>query len=197
MIFCDLRNSYAKGFRQLTAALGGNGSAPSPKAKAQRTRPAPNKQRTIERLYNGQKELLAALAAGDVAQARRLQAKLDPVMNDALRRWRSDDVILNLGGYHLKNAYQLKYWDRPRLPTDAMLGKAEQLFHGALGIDPDDPSAKNGLGNIYWLRKNLDAAEFFVKHAIEKARKKGLRYPEAEQDLKGIREEKSQQAARV
>ena len=102
------------------------------------------------------------------------------------------------GGYHLKNAYQLKYSHRKgdeKSSSDPMLGKAEQLFHAALGIHPDDPSAKNGLGNIYWLRGNLDAAEFFVKHAVEKARKIGIQYPEAERDLREIRREKARRAA--
>jgi hypothetical protein len=77
-----------------------------------------------------------------------------------------------------------------------MLAKAEQLFHAALGINPDDPSSKNGLGSIYWLRGDLDAAEFFIRHAIAKARKSGYRYEEAEHDLKGVNNEKAARARR-
>jgi len=75
-----------------------------------------------------------------------------------------------------------------------MLAQAERLFHAALGIEPDDASAKNGLGNVYWLRGDLDAAEFFVTQALEKARKSGFRYEAAESDLKGIKKEKASRA---
>lgn len=196
--FCDMRGSYLKGWREIIGAL--EGESPRPKAKKLQTT-QPEKQAVIDALYRGQQTVLEILEAGDLARANREQEKLDRVMNDALRRWRSDDVILNLGGYQLKNSYQIKYWDqvsnrRYPYPVDPMLAKAEQLFHAALGINPDDPSAKNGLGSIYWLRGDLDAAEFFIRHAIAKARKNGYRYEEAEQDLKAVKNEKAARTRR-
>jgi hypothetical protein len=41
------------------------------------------------------------------------------------------------------------------------------------------------------LRGDLDAAEFFIRHAIAKARKNGHRYEEAEHDLKAVKNEKA------
>jgi len=190
--FCNLRGSYIRGWREIVGTLQAESPRPQPKLQAK----PPQKQAVIDKLFRGQQTVLQILETGDVARAKREQEKLDRLMNDAMRRWRSDDVILNLGGYQLKNSYQIKYWDqvsnhRPPYPADPMLARAEQLFHAALGINPDDPSAKNGLGNIYWLRGDLDAAEFFIRHAIAKARKSGYRYEEAEHDLKYVQKEKA------
>lgn len=190
--FCDMHGSYLRGWREIIGALEGESPRPKPKLQAKE----PEKQAVIDALYRGQQTVLEILETGDLTRAKREQEKLEPVMNDALRRWRSDDVILNLAGYQLKNSYQIKYWDqvsnrRYPYPADPMLAKAEQLFHAALGINPDDPSAKNGLGSIYWLRGDLDAAAFFIRHAIAKARKNGYRYEEAEHDLKGVKNEKA------
>ncbi len=195
-IFYDVSGeSYTEALPQILEALGR--TAPK-KAKPKRGGALDKKDDVIDRLYRGQGEVLAAIYTdNDLPRAKRLQAKLDSLMKDAVRRWRADDVVLNLGGYHLKNAYVIKYWDevsRGVHPPDAMLEEAERLFNAALGIEPDDASAKNGLGNVYWLRGDLDAAEFFVTQALEKARKSGFRYEAAESDLEGIKEEKASRA---
>src|SRR5262249_38140750 len=124
--FCDMRGSYLRGWREIIGAL--EGESPRPKAKKLQTT-QPEKQAVIDALYRGQQTVLEILEAGDLARANREQEKLDHVMNDAVRRWRSDDVILNLGGYQLKNSYQIKYWDqvsnrRYPYPADPMLAKA-------------------------------------------------------------------------
>lgn len=203
-IFYDISGSYAEALGLILESLGHSApkraaskKAVTKKAAAKRVS-AIDKDDLIDRLYRGQGEVVAAMYGdGDLPRAVRVQAELDPLMKDALRRWRSDEVVLNLGGYHLKNAYILKHWDElpgDVNPPDPMLARAERLFHAALGIEPDDASAKNGLGNVYWLRGDLDAAEFFVKHALEKARRSGFRYEAAESDLKEIRKEKASRA---
>jgi hypothetical protein len=127
-----------------------------------------------------------------------LHAALDRIVKDALRRWPSDETILNLAGYGLKNTYLIKHraeLSKGKYPWDPVLARAEEMFHAALGIRPDDPSAKNGLGNIYWFRRDL-MPEFFVRHAIAGARRQGFRYEAAEQDLQGIRREKAARGRR-
>ncbi len=50
--------------------------------------------------------------------------------------------MLNVAGYHQKNAYMLKHWDAiqaGRAPPDRLLQKAERYFFGALQADPTDP----------------------------------------------------------
>jgi hypothetical protein len=190
--FCDMRRSYASGWKQIAAALHANVKP----LRAVRAPAVPaDKQAAIDRLAQAQETILLTANRGDLESARRLQRALGPDVKRALARWGKDETILNLAGYQLKNAYQLKYWNqlsKQRYPKDPLLAKAEQLFHAALGIRPDDPSAKNGLGNIFWFRRDLDAAEFFVRHAIAGAQRQGFRYDAAEHDLAIIRQEKSQ-----
>lgn len=202
-IFYDLRGPYAEARQQILEALGRTapGKASAKKTASKKAAPkrgsAPDKQDVIDGLLRGQSEVTTAMGANDLPRAERAQAELDTPMKDALRRWRSDEAVLNLGGYHLKNAYLLKYWGElwsGVRPPDPLLAQAERLFHAALGIEPDDAAAKNGLGNVYWLRGDLDAAEFFVTQALEKARKSGFRYESAESDLEGIRREKASRA---
>jgi hypothetical protein len=50
----------------------------------------------------------------------------------------------------------------------------------------------NGVGSILSLERELDAAEFFVRRAIELAGGSG-HYPEADDDLKNILHFKSEQ----
>jgi tetratricopeptide (TPR) repeat protein len=189
--FCDMRRTYEKGLAQIEKALRAEAEPPHRTEEPSARR---DKQAVIDKLVGGQAQVLEALAAGTLVSARKLQVALDPIVNDALRRWRSDEVILNLAGYRLKNAYLIKYWNKissGEYPWDPVLIKAEQMFHSALGIRPDDPSAKNGLGNIYWFRGDLDAAEFFVRHAIASARRQGFRYEAAEHDLQLMTRERA------
>ena len=191
LIRCDMRRTYEKGLTQIKKALG---AKTTPSLRTKKPSAGRDKQAVIDTLVSGQAQVLDTLAAGDVARSRTLQTALDKIVNDAVRRWRSDEMILNLAGYGLKNAYLIKHWNEVSIgeyPWDPLLVKAEQMFHAALGIRPDDPSAKNGLGNIYWFRRDLDAAEFFVRHAIAGARRQGVRYEAAEQDLEMIRRDKA------
>lgn len=191
LIFCDMRRTYEKGLTQIKKALG---TETTPRLQTEKPAAGRDKQAVIDKLVSGQAQVLDALAAGDLVRSRTLQAALDKIVNGALRRWRSDEMILNLAGYGLKNAYLITHWNAVstgKFPWDPVLVKAEQMFHAALGIRPDDPSAKNGLGNIYWFRRDLDAAEFFVRHAIAGARRQGFRYEAAEHDLEMIRRDKA------
>ena len=134
-----------------------------------------------------QQEILDAIGAWRIDDARKRQAKLTPVLKKALKRWRLDPRLQNVSAYHLKNAYMLCHWDAiqasqgPR--DDPVLKRAERRFLGTLAIDPWDPEAVNGLGSILLFRRNLDGAEFFVTAAIAEAKRRGWEYPAAEEDL--------------
>ena len=125
-----------------------------------------------------------------LVDAQAQQARLDPVVDDALAAWPLDSTIVNLAGYHLKNAYMLKNWaaiQAGRSPKDPLLDQAEQRFFETLGLDPTDPEALNGLGTILTFKRDLEAAEFFILAAIAEAKRRGIGYPAAEQDLALVR----------
>src|SRR5215470_6077561 len=97
-----------------------------------------------------------------------------------------DLMVLNLSGYQCKNNYMFQYWDAiqaGRAPKDPQLQQAERYFFEALCVDPTDPSALNGLGSILMFERELDAAEFFQRRAIEIVEKRGGDYQAAKHDL--------------
>jgi hypothetical protein len=125
-----------------------------------------------------------------VAEAQVQQARLDPVVERALATWPLDSTIVNLAGYHLKNAYMLNNWaavQAGRSPKDPLLDQAEQRFFETLALDPTDPEALNGLGTILTFIRDLEAAEFFIVAAIAEAKRRGISYPAAEHDLALVR----------
>ena len=137
---------------------------------------------TIRRLIAKQREILDT---ADNQAALTLQRALDGEMHAAEKQWRFDASILNLAGYHRKNAYMFKYWDEycaGRFPADPLLREAERFFFETLFVNPTDISALNGLGNILLFEGELQAALFFVERAIEGARKAGFDYAEARHD---------------
>jgi TIR domain len=142
---------------------------------------------TIARL---QEELGERLSKRELGKAAAMQARLDDRMDTALRTWPVEPMVVNLAGYHLKNAYMLKHWDAiqaGRAPDDPLLAQAEQRFFETLAIDPTDPSALNGLGSILMYRRDLEAAEFFILAAIVQADRTGIHYPAAQHDLALVR----------
>jgi hypothetical protein len=142
------------------------------------------------RIHSDQMDVLDRLGRGDLSGALKRQAGLDPKMRSAETRWRYDPTILNLAGYHRKNAYMLNHWDEycaGRFPEDALLREGERLFLDTLFINPVDYSALNGLGNILLFQGELNAAEFFVGRAVVEAGKDGVDYSHARHDLELIR----------
>ena len=98
-------------------------------------------------------------------------------------------MILNLLGYQCKNDYMFAHWGEiqaGRAPRDPLLYQGEQKFFKALCVDPSDVSGVNGLGSILILERELDAAEFFVRRAIDLTKVEGGDYMAAEHDLKLI-----------
>jgi len=139
----------------------------------------------IKRIAGGQQALLEQLE-GDLTKAAQMQVLLDESIDKALHTWPFDPEIGNLAGYHLKNAYMVKHWgaiQAGRAPDDPVLAQAEQRFFETLAIDPTNPSALNGLGSILLFRRDLDAAEFFIRAAIAQAGRMNMPYPQAEHDL--------------
>jgi hypothetical protein len=190
LISCDFRKSYKKGFAEMLAALHPSAKK-HPRPRAILPSPPENGgvQVWIRRLSDRQNAILKELASHGPSAALLLQRQLDPQMKGAVSAHRDHPDILSLAGYHLKNAYLIKHWksvQARREQPDPLLEKSESFFYSSLAIRPQNPSAMNGLGSILMLRRNLDAAEFYVRHAIAEAGREGFRYDAAEHDLKLI-----------
>ena len=185
-VFLNLTRVGVATVDRLTRAIKDAPAAANPLAPVMRSE-EPELKKAINGLVNGQQAMMDRLLKREVDTAAQIQALLDTSMDAAIQLWPLDPVIVNLGGYHLKNAYMLKYWDAiqaGRAPRDELLDQAERRFFEALWIDPTDPSALNGLGSILILERELAAAEFFIRAAIAAAKKQGMAsYPAAEHDL--------------
>ena len=134
--------------------------------------------------------MLDRISHDELERARKLQDQLDFKTHAAETHWRFDPTILNLAGYHRKNAYMLKHWGEycaGRFPKDPLLEEGQRFFFDSLFVNPIDYSALNGLGNILLFEGELDAAEFFVKKAVDCAAIEGVDYREAKHDLQLIR----------
>lgn len=147
--------------------------------------PSDDLLRACDRLANGQDKVNDALGKRRFAAAARAQQALDAPMADAEARWGFDLTVLNLGGYHRKNAYMVKYWDQiqaGRPPKDPLLLEAERRFFEAALVDPKDLAAINGLASVLVFELELDIAAFFNDRALALAAKAGVTYDAAEQD---------------
>jgi Flp pilus assembly protein TadD len=78
-----------------------------------------------------------------------------------------------------------------------VLDQAERRFFETLAIDPTDPSGLNGLGSILFFKRDLNAAEFFQRAAIDQAKQLGQEYPAAHHDLEMVLQFKAKQQAVV
>jgi hypothetical protein len=119
----------------------------------------------------------------DREKAAQIHKEIDAALRIIQKAFPFDPGILSVAGYHRKNAYLGKYWDAVQAgqyPKDSVLEEAESYFFKVLCFKPFDPSSLNGLGSVLLLELELDAAEFFVRRAIELA---GGHYAAAEHDL--------------
>jgi TIR domain-containing protein len=133
-----------------------------------------------------QMQEMEALGREDLDATRKIHAAAEKQVASALKRFPLESKVLNVAGYHQKNAYMLKHWDAiqaGRAPPDRILQRAERYFFAALQADPTDPSALNGVGSVLLFERELDAAAFFQRCALKSAKRLGFDYPEARQDL--------------
>ncbi len=143
-------------------------------------------KQVIQEIYNGQRQVLERLQYENLHGAQEAQRYIDEVVLSAEKRWPLESMVLNLAGYHRKNAYMLKHWDAiqaGRPPKDPLLQHAQRVFFDALFGNPNDYSALTGLGSVLLFERDLDAAEFFIRRAISLAEDAGVDYPDAKHDL--------------
>ena len=147
-------------------------------------------EKAIKVINEKQHELFDRLDKGNSKGAIALQKLIDKKIKTAIKTWRYDSTILNLAGYHYKNAYMLKFdaqIQAGRPPKNTLLIKAESFFFESLFVNPHDYTSLNGLGSILVYERDIAAAEFFVNRAINLAKKDGVNYQEAKHDMKLIK----------
>jgi len=170
----QLRDAIRKAPDAANEIPGGRGSPPT------------DVEETVRQLGLDQYAVLDLLDRNDVKGAMKRHAALDPKMKAAERRWRFQARILNLAGYHRKNAYMLRHWPEIqayRPPNDPLLLRSERWFFESLFADPLDYEALNGLGSILYFEREYEAAEFFIRRALDLANQAGVDYPAAKSDL--------------
>jgi len=146
-------------------------------------------QQAILRIAEGQRAVTDRLGREDLGGAAKAQRVVEDVTAAAQRAWPLESMVLNLAGYHRKNAYMVKHWaaiQAGRPPHDRLLERAERLFFEALLVNPNDYAALNGLGSILIFERELEAAEFFIRRAIALAAQAGIDYGPAKHDLEMI-----------
>ena len=183
-VYLDLRTAGDDALTRLVRAVADAPHAANP-LRPFVTAPEPALVTACEHLARGQARVNDALGKRHLAAAARAQRSLDAAMADAEERWRFDLTVLNLGGYHRKNAYMVKHWDEiqaGRPPADALLIEAERRFFDAALVNPKDVSAINGLVSVLVFELELDIAAFFNERVLAMAAAAGETYEEAEQD---------------
>lgn len=151
--------------------------------------------KAIDEIYKIQEKELNSMGVEDMRAAVRSHREADKRLAKARKLWPWDHCLLNMAGYHAKNQYLIKHWgaiQAGQSPEDRLLDRAQRLFFETLFVDPNDCSPLNGLGSILMLQHELDAAEFFVTRAIKLAKRGGIDYGAAKEDLASIRRYKRQ-----
>ena len=192
-VFCDFRTSLEDGAASLVTALRGEIERTPPPARYQPSD-------FVQQIIAGQNDVLTALGANHPAKALKLEGQLKRLVDAALRGQPGDHYLLALAGYDKKNQYMIRHWDALQAgfspPKDVLLDEAAEFFFKVLSIRPDDPSALNGLGSVFMLRRDLDAAEFYIKRSLVRAREEGFDYPAADHDLRLTQDLKKPQRGR-
>jgi hypothetical protein len=120
------------------------------------------------------------------------QAALDPVVEAAVKSWPLDPMLVNLTGYHLKNAYMIKFWDaiqawRARRVIRSSTSRRSDFLE-TLALDPDRLRGRStASGKSCSSSATSTPPKFFHRAAIVQASRRDIAYHEAEQDLALVR----------
>lgn len=101
-------------------------------------------------------------------------------VDEALRQFPNDADFHALMGYTLKDMYQSSKNLLPMEKRREYLNRAKRSFEYALKLDPNNPSAHNGLGNVLFFEGKFDKA--IKEHEIALRLTSG-RYEAAAHDL--------------
>jgi hypothetical protein len=145
----------------------------------------PEVRETVQQLGRAQYREMELLDT-DRAASQKAHDANETSLVGALQKWPFEPEILNLAGYHYKNAYQLTHWEEiqgGQPPPDPVLKRAEAYFIRSLFVDPNDCAALNGWGNLLIFQNELEAAEFFTRRAVAIVEQTGLDYPAPAHDL--------------
>jgi tetratricopeptide (TPR) repeat protein len=110
----------------------------------------------------------------DQAMACLAEARSAAIHTDPL-----DPRALAQRGYISKTLAQIAEARKHKAERDQYYEEAARMFEQAAKLDPNDPSAQNGLGNVQYARGNMDQAIVAYKRAI----KLEPRYASAYNDL--------------
>lgn len=112
-------------------------------------------------------------------------------IDQALKSFPEEADLHALAGYAAKNVYASSKGILQKDRRKDYLARAHSSFEQALNLDPKNPSAVNGMGNVLFYERRFDEASRHYEEAIKLA---GGHYPEAEHDLKLVKLVKSGQA---
>lgn len=194
-VYLDRRHEKRRLLQELGRAVR-SAPAGANKPAAVMVSETPDLQTWIDRVGRAQYDVVAA--AGNPKQAALLNRKVGADLRRLQKTTPLHPRVLNLAGYQCKNTYMLKHdpaIQAGRAPKDPLLQQGERYFFESLCVDPNDMSAINGLGNILFYERELDAAEFFHRSAIDRAKRTGRTYPAAQHDLALVLKFKQQPAA--
>jgi tetratricopeptide (TPR) repeat protein len=186
VLYLDIRRDWSDVIGCLVRTIKDAPEAENQMAPVVKGRGDPELQKAILEISKGQQAVLGHLRNRDPEAAKNEQKSLNILMDKAREKWPLDLMLINLDGYHLKNAYQTRYRDAiqaGRGPKDPLLDQAEKLFFEVLYIDPNDHAALNGLGNLHFFMRDLDTAEFFTGRAIALTKPDSPNYSAYKRDL--------------
>jgi tetratricopeptide (TPR) repeat protein len=138
-----------------------------------------------------QKQALGLLGT-DKPRAVRLIDDNIAKIDEAIASFPESADLHSLGGYAAKNVYASSKGILPAQMRRDYLLKAQTYFERALELDPKNPGAVNGMGNVLFYERRFDEASQHYEKAIKLA---GGIYPEAEHDLDLVKRVKRGQAA--
>jgi TIR domain len=138
-----------------------------------------SREQIVQKLSSDQYQALN-LFASDPARAKHLVDDNFAEVDEALKAFPNDLELHALAGYAAKNVYASSKGVLTAEARGDYLKRAQTSFEHVLALDPNDPSATNGMGNVRFYQGRFDEAIALHRHAIQLTQD---RYPAATQDL--------------